>query len=268
MKPLVLYCKSYHKDVDLAKNLKLSIDTFNKNKIEFYISVPNNDLQLFKNKLGGSGYNLIADEDIIKEELPESWLKQQCVKSSFWKLNISKNYLMLDSDSFFIKDFYLDDFMYDQETPYTIMHEQQDLFQWSSLPSNKAQLGFDPQESFISDRLKIMKIFNTDRSVFFDFGPSPCIWNCQVWHDLEEKFIKPNKTSFYNLLQHTAPSEITWYGEALLYFKSVELIPRSPLFKVFHYQKQYDDFLKLGGNIDTLKQCFMGVILQSNWFNE
>ncbi len=33
------------------------------------------------------------------------WESQQIVKSSFWKLNVCENYLMIDSDSYFIKDF-------------------------------------------------------------------------------------------------------------------------------------------------------------------
>ena len=40
MDKLVLYCKSYSNDVDRVKILLDSINTFNKDKLPFYISTP------------------------------------------------------------------------------------------------------------------------------------------------------------------------------------------------------------------------------------
>ena len=263
MENIVLYCKSFKRDVELAKDLNASIEKFNKDKIPFYISVPEEDINLFKNKLGTSNYNLIADEEIIKEEMPQNWETQQVIKASFWKLNLCKNYIMIDSDGFFIKDFYLNDFMYNEEIPYTICHEQHELFNWSSL--NKARLGYDPHISFIDDRLKIMKLFGLDeKRVFYDFGPPPCIWSNKVWKNLEEEYIIPNKINFYNLIKY-CKSEISWYGFSLIAFNSVPIFPREPLFKFFHYKQQYDDFLKENGSVETLRENYLGIVLQSNW---
>jgi hypothetical protein len=263
MENLVLYCKSFKRDVDIAKDLLISVEKFNRDKIPFYMSVPEEDIPLFSNRLGTRGYHLISDESIVKMEMPSSWITQQVIKSSFWKLGISDNYLLLDSDSFFIKDFYKNDFLYDDIIPFTVMHEQQDLFEWSSI--NKDKLGFDPHLSFIEDRKKIMKILGIkNQRVIYDGGPPPCIWSKKVWSDLEENYIKPNKRSFFNLIQY-CPSEISWYEYSLLAFNSIPIYPRSPLFKFYHYQDQYSDSIKVGHTVESLKENYLGIVMQSNW---
>ena len=83
MDKLVLYCKSYSNDVDRVKILLDSINTFNKDKLPFYISTPKKDRQLFESKLGIKGWNWIADEEIDIEGT--GWKNQQVIKSQFWK---------------------------------------------------------------------------------------------------------------------------------------------------------------------------------------
>ena len=184
-------------------------------------------------------------------------------KSEFWRLGISENYVMIDSDSFFIRDFYKSDFMYDDSTPFTIVHEQKELFSWSAL--NKQRLGFDPHISFREDKLKIMDILGIEnKHVLYDGGPPPCIWSSKVWRDLDENYIKPNKTTFYNLIKH-CPSEIGWYINSLLAFNSIPIIPREPLFKFYHYQQQFEDSIKIGETTDILKENYIGMVIQSNW---
>ena len=62
MENLVLYCKSFHRDLDRVKVLIESINKHNLDNIPFYVSVPRTDLELFKSQLGIS--NIIADEEI------------------------------------------------------------------------------------------------------------------------------------------------------------------------------------------------------------
>jgi hypothetical protein len=52
MNKIVLYCKSYDKDVYRAKILLDSILKYNTDNIPFYISVPEKDVELFKSVLG------------------------------------------------------------------------------------------------------------------------------------------------------------------------------------------------------------------------
>jgi hypothetical protein len=258
MDKLVLYCKSYKGDYDRLVNLATSIKQFNKDNIKFYISVPKEDVSLFKQIENAI---VICDDDIYQFSNP-GWTQQQIIKANFWKLGLTENYLCLDSDSYFIKPFELIDFMYDDQTPYTVMHEQKELFSWSVSRTNS--LGFDPKDGFIIDRKKIMEEIFDRKGRIYDFGPSPIIWSSKVWSDLEKNYMEPNGLKFEHLIEYSH-SEFSWYGEALLNYKSIPIYPVEPLFKVFHYPQQYIEYKQQGVTEEMIAQNYMGIILQSNW---
>ena len=256
MEKIVLYCKSFNRDFERIKVLFESIKKYNIDNIPFYISVPKNDYNLFSQL---EGANIVLDEDIFS--ISSSWIAQQIIKSNFWKLNISENYVCLDSDSYFIRPFKVSDFMFDENTPYTVIHEQKELFSWSITKTK--ELGFDPKEGFINDRQKIMDLFER-KGRHYDFGPSPIIWSSKVWKSLEEQYMIPNELTFPNLIEYS-PSEFSWYGEALLAFKAIEIYPVEPLFKVFHYPQQYIEYKQQNITEEMIAQNYMGVIMQSNF---
>jgi hypothetical protein len=255
MKQLVLYCKSYIDDIERLKKLYQSIQSFNIDYIPFYISVPKQDLEIFKSKFPLA--NIICDDEVYNGKL-KGWQSQQIIKSCFYKTGISKNWVCIDSDGYFIKSFKTSDFMLGV-VPYTVMHEQKDLFTWTA--SNREKLGFNPHISFKNDRLKIMEVFDRNGR-YYDFGPSPTIWSSKVWQDFEELYMKPHKITWDSLIQY-CPSEFTWYGESLLHYNSIPLLPCEPLFKVFHYKQQWDEYK----NIDpyTWAENYLGIIIQSNF---
>lgn len=257
MDKIVLYCKSYRNDVQRVKQLLDSITLYNHDSIPFYISVPESDIELFKNTLGDSGYTLITDESI--DPVNQGWLGQQIVKSQFWKLGICENYVCIDSDSIFIKPFYISDFMYNDTIPYTICHEHRELFEFM----DKHPMHFDPYDGYKNDRLAIMEIFQRT-GVIYDFGPSPVIWSTAVWKSLHEQYLEPNNLKFIDLLSNV-PSEFTWYGEWLLYDITIPIYPRGPLFKVYHYPSQFEYDKHYNVDNDKLSKYYLGIILQSNW---
>ena len=256
MNKIVLYCKSYNKDVYLAKRLLDSIIKYNTDNIPFFISVPSTDVKLFKDVLGTTGYYLIKDEEIDVEG--GGWIGQQIVKSQFWKMNLCENYVCIDSDCFFIKSFTKNDFMFDDTTPYTICHEYKSFFE---MLDKLNPLPFDPYDSFIDDRLKIMDFF--DRSgVIYDFGPGPTIWSSKVWKSMHTKYIEPNDLTFTDLIKANS-SEFTWYGEWLLYDETIRLLPRGPIFKNYHYPHMYDFDKKMEYDVEKISKLYLGIGLQS-----
>ena len=262
MDKIVLYTKSYSGDLQRLITSIESIKQFNIDNIPYYVSVPNSELDLFKRSIDTSYVNLIADEDIINDSISQSWHTQQIIKSSFWKLDVCENYVMLDSDSYFIKNFNVSDFMYNDEIPYTVMHEQKDLFSWTS-KFGKSVLGFNPYESFKHDRKKIMQIFNRNGRIY-DFGPGPIIWSRKVWESLENKYLKPNNLKFESLIEYCA-SEFSWYGEWLLTDNTIDLIPIEPMFKFFHYEQLYNYYKQLGFSEQDFQEQYLGIVMQSNW---
>lgn len=262
MNKIVLYCKSYKNDVYRVKTLLDSINKFNLDKIPFYISVPNNDIEVFKTVLGEDNYILIKDEDIDINN--EGWKGQQIVKSQFWKLRLCENYLCIDSDCFFIRPFSTKDFMFDNETPYTVCHEYKHFFEFFEkhpyISSNQL-MTFDPRKSFEEERQHIMGLFQRE-GVIYDFGPGPTIWSSKVWQSLEENYIKYNNTTLSKLIELNG-SEFTWYGEWLLYSQEIRLVPRGPLFKNYHYTYQYEYDKKYEYNLEKIAKLYLGIGLQS-----
>lgn len=260
MNKIVLYTKSYSNDLQRLKVSVESIKKYNKDNIPYYVSVPSSQVSLFKNELDASYVNILSDDDIYAVD-GQSWKTQQIVKSSFWKLGLCENYVMLDSDSYFIKDFGISDFMYDETTPYTVMHEQKDLFEWTS--KFKTILGFDPLSSFTEDRKKIMDVFERKGRVY-DFGPGPIIWSSKVWESLEKNYIEPNELTFEKLIEY-CPSEFTWYGEYLLSTRPIDIVPIEPIFKFFHFAQQYQMFKQMGYAEQDFSSIYFGIVMQSNW---
>ena len=258
MEKIVLYCKSYRNDVNHVKYLLESINKYNKDNIPFYVSVPTDDMNLFKDTLGSDGYNLISDSEAVGMDLPSNFITQQIVKSEFWKTGVCHNYMMIDSDSYFIRDFYISDLMYDEETPYTVMHECKDLLQFTS------RRGMDfVKKSFVEDRAFVQNIFNR-KGRAYDFGPCPTIWSSKVWKSLKEGYLDPNGLTFMNLME-AKHCEFHWYGEWLLKKRPIDIVPVEPLFKAFHYREQYLESKQMGENEKILSENFMGIVLDTNW---
>lgn len=270
MKPLVLYCKSYSTDLSRVIRLARSIERFNRENLPFHVSVPSKDFKLFASHLHGLGVSLHTDEEIIQSSpdicresirrLPGS-LTQQIVKSEFWRLGLSDAYLCLDSDAFFIRTFGAADFLAQDGTPYTVIDEGHEILE-EALRQRKNRM----LDSFRADALKLQEIF--DRSGrLYNFGPLPVVWHRKVWQSLHEQYLAPRGLSFADAIVQ-APSEARWYGEALLQYQAIRLIPAQSFFKVYHYAWQFDQDRKRGLTHDDLAQLYCGVILQSAWERE
>jgi len=270
MKDIVFYCKSYHRDVQRAKRLAESVRQFNSGNLPFYLSCPSADLPLFKNIVGSDRVTLMADEEIIASNasidlksfnaLP-GVTSQQIVKSEFWRLGICENYLCLDSDSYFIRDCKKEDFLTPSRAPFTVMNESLELRLFGALHRHaKIARNID------ADCQTIMNIFGRTGK-HYDFGPLPVIWSRPVWADLAEKFLEPQGMSFLDAMV-LFPSEMRWYGEALLKYRSIELWPVETLFRCYHYEEQYHSARRSGETDEVLRQLYLGVCVQSNWDKE
>jgi len=254
---LVIYCKSYIKDLVRLKILADSIRKFNSDNIPFYISCPPSDINQFKNELGNNDFIILCDEEIVPKKLESNFNTQQIIKSQFWKINKCDTYLCIDSDSQFIRTFRKEDFIYDENTPYSVMHECKDLLQSAVKHTD------DVYNSFCRARIKIQNCLDRDGRCY-DFGPSPYIWDKRVWQVFEEKILSKLNITFEEVIDKYG-NEALWYGETLLIYEPIKLVPIEPLFKVFHYPFQYTESLSAGITLEHLSQNFLGIVLQSNW---
>jgi len=270
MKNVAIICKTYHKDQDRFKVLYESIQKYNKDNIPFYAIDKLDRFYELQSQVGLKTYEFLSDEAISNElNIPSGysngWINQQLFKSfPHLVLKDLEYFIMIDSDSIFIRDFYLKDFFIMDgnkiEHPYTICHEQKDLFSWFSI--NKNLFSFNAKKSFEESRQPIKNIFD-NKSLSYDFGPIPIICSTKVWKFLLNEYCKDANISVYNLFYKHA-SEFTWYGEAFLASGIHPLYPREPLFKVFHYLQQYVEYKQKGITLNQIADNYLGVVMQSS----
>jgi hypothetical protein len=270
MKDIVLYCKSYHRDVLRAARLAESVRKHNPSNIPFYISCPSADMPLFKDTIGSGGVIFLTDEEILAANpaidmtafnAQPGVFTQQVVKSEFWRLGLCENYLCLDSDSYFIRDCQQSDFLTPSGMPFTVINESLELRMFGAVHHHEKIA-----RNINADCKIIMDIFGrTGRR--YDFGPLPVLWSRRVWADLDEKYLKPKGMNFLDAIV-LFPSEMRWYGEALLAYHSIELWPVETIFRCYHYEDIYISAKQAGETNETLSQAYLGVCVQSNWDNE
>lgn len=268
MNDLVLYCKSYRKDFLRLKRLYESVQEFNQDAIPFFISTPEEDKILLDEVLGSSAdFSWISDESIVKKNPKISLEKissipggqaQAIIKAEFWRLSIADNYLCLDSDCIFIHPFKKSDFLSKDGLPYTVLHQNKELF----------QLALDRGYSKFVKNLK--QEANKTRELFCRNGPeyfcapAPFIWSAKVWQSLELNFLIPRNETLLDLFIKGYPESLV-YGETILKFQPIPLLPIEPIFRVYHFDWQYYLAKRLGETESKIAKNYLGIIRQSNW---
>lgn len=270
MPALSLYCKSFRTDLKRVVRLAESITQFNRDGLPFVISVPQGDLALFREHLHGLELTLLPDEEIVRANaqldasavaVMPGYLSQQIVKSEFWRLGLSDAYLCLDSDSLFIRPFTASEFIANDGTPYTVIGEAHELLSDAMVRGKSSVIQNFRREA------KLVQDFFGRNGKAYSFGPMPMVWHRAVWESLESHFLKPQNMNFADAIA-LAPLESRWYGEALLKYQALTLLPSEPFFKVYHYAWQLDQDRRRGIGPEQLGQLYSGVIYQSSWERE
>lgn len=263
MHKFVFFCKSYEGDIELVKTMVTSYLRFNKDKIPLYISVPQKDFKLFSDQFHHAQIALLKDEEIADGlvDNTDKWfspgyINQEIVKLSFWKTSLAENYFCIDSDSYFIRDFYYLDFMYDADTPYTVLVEDKELcvdplyynLFWksriSSLNEIKKRIGLE-------DRRFLTCHNNTTLSA-------------KVLRSFEREYLQPNNLSYLDILK-IAPFEYSWYNFWLQKRQVVPIIAVEPFFKMFHLKEHYIDYCKKKITESDIARAYVGICINSNW---
>lgn len=269
MDKIVLYCKTFYRDFERVKTLFTSIQKYNKDSIPFYVSAPQTERSLLEQVIGTEGYTFIADEDIWQFQYQlDGWRSQQIVKSSFWKAVEVENYLCVDSDQFFIKDFYISDFLHPSGTIYSLVYENKEVQQYEKVFFQKNYR----ENGYVKAVKAYRDVFGQQHSKIWDYGPPPYHWSVKVWKHFEENYLQANGLTFetfqiamqqnYNI----AMREAVTYGEYLMTTKPIDIYPTSGIFKFYHWKEMYEFEQTNGlGNLDNLSENYLGITLQSNW---
>jgi hypothetical protein len=267
MSDISIFCKSYRGDLKRAAYMAQSVRHFNRNKLSFYISVPQQDLELFRAYIDGGGINWLCDEDIISSNplisleayraLP-GHISQQIVKAEFWRVNSKANCVCIDSDSRFIRDFYASDFLSPEGHPYTVLFEGKPYLQFC------LSHGITETERFFEKMSQEMRDCFERIGPSYQFNPFPVIWSRKVWEALAVKLEAEGSNILEAIVAH--PYESSWYGEALLRYQPIPLLPKEPIFKAYLYYEEYEQDRRDGITEEMLARFYLGVVYQSNWY--
>lgn len=275
MDDLVIFCKSYAGDILRVERLARSLSRHNRDGIRTYVSVPAQDVPLFAGRLHevSTPIEILSDEAVVlsnpraKLDAYRAWdgrLSQQVVKSEFWRwaanhgVAAELNYVCIDSESEFIRDFGRENFVHSDGVPYTVMHLNEPLL---ALAARKGIRKIE--RNFRRDCGTMKGVFERD-GPDYSFAPTPVIWSSRVWRCLDEAMLVPRGQTLWDAIGRH-PNELHWYGEALLKYRPIPLRAIPPLFRVYHYSWEYYAGRAAGESIDSLRAAYLGVLKQSNW---
>jgi len=262
------YLKTFIRDFSRVYMLLESFHKYNVENIDLIISCPRKEL----NKFNFSNFKnivLISDEDFASEYLSNEicwpntnmtvgYVNQEICKLVFHKTGIALNYLCLDSDLIFLKNFYVSDFMFNYNTPYTVLIQDKEL----SIQRFYKKKYWESRQKNVQ---KIYKYFQLE-----DPRLKTChgmqVLNTESLLSLEKDFLKINGLSWLDLLK-ISPYEFTWYNCWLQKSNLIEIKTCEPFFKTFHCREEYIVSQLTGLRKKDYAYSYIGLVLNSGWLS-
>ena len=262
MKPFGILVKSYREDLPAAERLMASIERFNVQGLPVWLVVPEEDVDAFAPIVGSFGE--VLEESAFAEYLVTEpvagirpgYINQEIIKLAFWELGLAGNYLPVDSDAVFLRDFSIDDFMFSEDIPYTVLLEDREL-----------QVDPDYFATHWQGREQVLRgiqreVGLSDSRLLTCHGHQ--VLSRQVLQSLREDFLDPRGWTYARMLEH-GPYEFSWYN---FYLQKTKLIPielREPYFKVVHSREQHAELAIRGISMSDVARGYLGVIVNSNF---
>lgn len=263
MERIALLLKSYQDDFEYAQKLVESFHRFNVDALTLHCVVPQSDISLFSS-LTGPRVQLHAQEEILGQYLGDSpqhglradYINQEIVKLAFWETGLTENYFCVDSDAVFIKPFGERDFMFDTETPFTVLVEDNEL---------KVEPRYF-QEHWVGRENSIRRIMNEVGLV--DPIMRTChghqIFSSRVLKSFKEDFLNTRGWSYADAIEFE-PYEFSWYCMWLQKSRVIEIHQIEPLVKVFHNESQHLEYILRGVKTEDIARGYLAVVINSNY---
>lgn len=262
MKNVAIFVKSHRPDLTLVHRLLNSISKHNRDRISVFISVPINDVVAFQElSRYFTDVSVLADEHFgIPKVDRKIWgfapgyITQQLVKLSVQRLSEAWNYVILDSDTYFIRDFATEDFTAPDGIGLTVLSDSKDMIAdpaYAPFAESRAM-----KIGLIADRLDVPV-----------FSQATChnntVFQNSVLHDLHDWCFSEG-LSLLDLMT-IAPVEFTWYNFFLAKHCPERLVRIEPFIKVMHTRSEYRRLVAAGFSHESLRRSYLGVCLNSGW---
>jgi|SaaInlStandDraft_2_1057019.scaffolds.fasta_scaffold12752_4 hypothetical protein len=260
---LVFMLKTFEDDLHYVERLIPSYRKYNTDLIPMCIVAPEKDVELFS-KFKCKDIQIIAEESVTDCLVSDNsvfgirpgYINQEIIKLAFWEMGLCDNYLCIDSDAEFLRDFYFSDFMSDANTPFTILAEDNELV-------------VDPEyykEHWIG-REKLIQVIKKelgveDRRTLTCHGMS--IFSAKVLKTFKEKYLIPRGYTYVDALKKS-PYEFSWYNFWLQKDKTIPILFREPLFKTFHNKSQHLEYIRKNITLNDISRGYLGIVMNSNY---
>lgn len=262
MKDVAIFVKSHRPDLVLVHRLLDSISRHNRDRIDVFISVPADDVVAFQDlSRRFTDVSVLADDHFGIPRIDRKiwgfapgYITQQVVKLSVQRLSEARNYLILDSDTYFIRDFATKDFVAPDGTGVTVLAEDKDLV---------TDPAYAPFAEFRAKRINLI----ADRLGAPALSRATChnntVFQDSVLRDLHD-WCRSESLSLVDLMI-IAPVEFTWYNFFLVKHCPERLIRIEPFIKMIHTRSEYRRLVAAGFSHESFRRSYLGVCLNSGW---
>jgi len=266
MHKIAILLVTYIGDIEYVERLIPNYKKYNVDKIPLYIVAPSSDIKSFE-KFVGDNIELLTEESITDNLVHDNsirgirpgYINQEIIKLAFWEKRLCENYFCMDSDGQFVRNFYVSDFMYDDNTPYTILVEDNEL-KVEPEYYNKYWAG---REKLIRSIQKEVGLVDKRMLTCHGFA----IFSCKVLESLNKKYLLQNNLTYRDLMIK-APYEFSWYNMWLQKDKTIDIQFKEHIFKYFHHKNHHLEYLQKGITLQDISRGYIGVVINSNYSRE
>jgi hypothetical protein len=272
MNHLGFMLKSFRGDMDYARRNVESFNEFNRESLPLFLVVPKRDSELFSD-LQGAHVTILADEDIPVDYLspetldpdladprpgrdPVGYLNQGIAKLGFHRLGLVNNYVVLDSDTEFIRDFGTKDFLTPDGIPFFFGQEYSDL---AADPFYRSRY-WVPREEVYNLVREILGVTDPRRITVHNSQ----VFSTQVLSEFESDFLSKNNLDYRAIMQ-MGNLEFFWYGAWMQLNQSQSIIQRGDVIRMVNHQGEHLALHSLGIKKKDLASSYLGVTVNSNW---
>jgi hypothetical protein len=259
---LAILLKSYAGDFGYAARLVKSFNEFNREDLSLYVVVPSSDLEAFANL--ASRTVTVLDEALFAEHLTSvdingyraGYINQEIVKLAFWELGLCENYFLVDSDAVFLRPFGVSDFMYDRETPFTILSED-------------AELQVEPEyyEKYWEERkhmiMRIPETIGFEPRLFITCH-GHAIFSAKVLRSFKQDFLQARGWGYLDAIREV-PFEFSWYNMWIQARQTIPIHMREPIVKTYHNSDQHLEHVLKRVTPSDLARGYVAVVVNSNY---
>lgn len=253
--------KSYGPDLPYAERFMASYSQYVQGDVPVHAVVPDEDVAAFTAMMAGRGE--VLPESLWSEHLVDhpihgnspGYINQEIIKLAFHEQGLLENYLCADSEAVFLRPFSRADFMADFETPYWFVTEDGEL---TVDPQYEALYGASRRRSLLTLR-QFLEL--PERS--FATCHNMAVFSSTVLSSLVT-FMRDRGLSYADALE-ISPYEFSWYNFWLERDRTIEVVPREPVFLMLHLEHQHLEMALKGVTATDLARGYVGILINSGF---